>query len=196
MVKAVNRSTILDEYWPYPHQRRNEGCHDTAQLHRDSTDLGFTGSIQAVRRYLRTFTPSASAPAPRPAPRPAVVRWTMTNPGNLTDEGAFTLKEIRAGCPALDAVTDHIRDFAEIVRDLHGDQLPGWIEDVEQDPLRALHSLVNGPRRDQDAVIAGLSTPWSAGQVEGQNMRAKLVKRTGFGRANIDLLRKRILYRT
>ncbi|QNA77587.1 ISL3 family transposase [Streptomyces sp. So13.3] len=197
LVKAVNRSTILDKYRPYLHQRWNEGCHDPAQLHRDITALGFTGSIQAVRRYLRTFTPSAPAPAPRPAPRPRrVVRWIMTNPGNLTDEDALTLKEIRAGCPELDAVTDHVRDFAEMMRDLRGDQLPDWMERVEQDPLPALHSLITGLRRDQDAVIAGLSTPWSSGQVEGQNTRVKLIKRAGYGRANFDLLRKRILHRT
>lgn len=145
LVKAVNRSTILDEYRPYLHQRGHEGCHDTAQLHRDITALGFTGSIQAVRRYLRTFTPTAPAPAPRPAPRPRrVVRWTMTNPGNLTDEDALTLKEIRAGCPELDTVTDHIRDFAEMMRDLRGDQLPGWIGHAPP-PARPLPATAGPP---------------------------------------------------
>ncbi|MGW0633609.1 transposase [Streptomyces sp. NPDC002758] len=103
----------------------------------------------------------------------------MTNPGQLQDEDALTLKEIRAGCPELDAVTRHVRDFAAMMRDLRGDQLPKWMERVEQDALPALHSLVNGLRRDQDAVIAGLSTPWSSGQVEGQNTRTKLLKRAG-----------------
>ncbi|MFJ1752894.1 transposase [Kitasatospora sp. NPDC088134] len=197
LVKAVNRSTILDEYRPYLHQRWNGGCHDTARLHHDITALGFTGSIQTVRRYLRSLTPSTPAPAPRPAPRPRrIVRWIMTNPGNLTDEDTLTLKEIRAGCPELDAVTDHVRDFAEMMRDLRGEQLPDWMERVEQDPLPALHSLVNGLRRDQGAVIAGLSTPWSSGQIEGQNTRVKFIKRAGYGRANFDLLRKRILHRT
>jgi transposase len=120
----------------------------------------------------------------------------MTNPGNLPDEDTLPLNEIRAGCPELDAITDHVRDFAEMMRDLRGDQLPQWMERVEHDPLPALHSLVNGLRRDQDAVIAGLSSPWSSGQVEGQNTRVKLLKRAGYGRANFDLLRKRILHRT
>ncbi|MFF4429700.1 hypothetical protein ACFYZ4_11090 [Streptomyces sp. NPDC001513] len=58
----------------------------------------------------------------------------MTHPGNLPDEDTLTLKEIRAGCPELDAVTDHVRDFAEMMRDLRGDQLPQRMERVEQDP--------------------------------------------------------------
>ncbi|WP_143138430.1 transposase [Streptomyces mirabilis] len=197
LVKTINRSTILDAHRPHLHQRWNEGCDDTAQLHREIAALGFTGGIQTVRRYLRNFTPSAPTPAPRSAPRPRrVVRWIMTNPGNLLDDDALSLKEIRVGCPELNAVTDHARDFAEMMRDLRGDQLPQWMERVEQDPLPALHSLVNGLRRDQDAVVAGLSSPWSSGQVEGQNTRVKLLKRAGYGRANFDLLRKRILHRT
>ncbi|WP_180990011.1 transposase [Streptomyces noursei] len=70
------------------------------------------------------------------------------------------------------------------------------MERVEHDDLPALHSLITGLRRDQDAVIAGLSSPWSSGQVEGQNTRVKRIKRDGCGRANFDLLRTRILRRS
>ncbi|WUO09284.1 transposase [Streptomyces sp. NBC_00289] len=160
--------------------------------------MGFRGSIQTTRRYLRSFKTFTAAPAaPRVAPRPRrIVRWIMTNPGNLPDEDALALKEIRAVCPELDAVTQHVRDFATMLRDLTGNELPAWMERVEHDDLPALHSLVNGLRRDQDAVIAGLSSSWSSGQVEGQNTRAKRIKRDGYGRANFDLLRTRILQRS
>ncbi|MFF4864480.1 ISL3 family transposase [Streptomyces sp. NPDC001231] len=195
LVKATNRSTILDEYKPYLHQRWNEGCHNSAQLHQEIADLGFAGSIQTVRRYLRPFKATTAAPpARRPAPRPRrIVRWIMTDPGNLTADDATDLKEIRTRCPELDAVTHHVRDFATMMRDLRGDQLPAWMERALADDLPALHSLINGLSRDIDAVTAGLSTPWSSGQVEGQVTRTKLLKRQGFGRANLDLLRKRVL---
>lgn len=42
-------------------------------------------------------------------------------------------------------------------------------------------------------MTAGLSSSWSSGQVEGQVTRIKLIKRQGYGRAGLDLLRKRIL---
>jgi transposase len=83
-----------------------------------------------------------------------------------------------------------------MMRDLRGEQLPDWMDRVLADNLPALHSLVTGLRRDQDAVTAGLSTPWSSGQVEGQVTRVKLLKRQGFGRANLDFLRKRVLLTT
>lgn len=40
---------------------------------------------------------------------------------------------------------------------------------------------------------AGLTLPYSNGQTEGQVNRLKLIKRQGYGRANLDLLRKRVL---
>ncbi|WP_372513340.1 transposase [Nonomuraea thailandensis] len=59
-----------------------------------------------------------------------------------------------------------------------------------------MHRFAHGLCYDLDAIIAGLSLPWNSGQAEGQNTRVKLVKRQGYGRANFDLLRKRILLRT
>ncbi|MFE3183414.1 hypothetical protein ACFXKR_21470 [Streptomyces violascens] len=52
LVKATNRSTILDEYKPYLHRRWNEGCHSTPELHQKIVPLGFAGSIQAVRKRI------------------------------------------------------------------------------------------------------------------------------------------------
>ncbi|MEK8110385.1 transposase [Micromonospora sp. M12] len=46
---------------------------------------------------------------------------------------------------------------------------------------------------DRDAVVAGLTQPWSSGPVEGHVNRIKTIKRQMYGRANLDLLRKRVL---
>jgi transposase len=51
----------------------------------------------------------------------------------------------------------------------------------------------NGIDRDRDAVIAGLTLPWSSGVVEGHVNRIKMLKRQMYGRAGFDLLRKRVL---
>lgn len=40
-----------------------------------------------------------------------------------------------------------------------------------------LHSFVRGLRRDQDAVTAGLTLPWSSGTVEGHINRINMLKR-------------------
>jgi transposase len=46
-------------------------------------------------------------------------------------------------------------------------------------------------RRDHDAVVAGLTVPWSSGTVEGHVNR--IIKRQMFGRAKPDLLLRILL---
>jgi len=50
-----------------------------------------------------------------------------------------------------------------------------------------------GLRQDEPAVRAALLLPWSSGQVEGQVTRLKLIKRQGYGRAKLDLLKAQLL---
>lgn len=47
-------------------------------------------------------------------------------------------------------------------------------------------------RKDQTAVSAALTEPWSNGQTEGQINRLKLLKRQMYGRAGIAFLKARI----
>ncbi|MEU0212430.1 ISL3 family transposase [Streptomyces canus] len=55
LVNATNRVSILDPYPAHLHQRWNDGCRDSAQLHEEIRGLGFRGSIQTTRPYLRPF---------------------------------------------------------------------------------------------------------------------------------------------
>jgi len=64
---------------------------------------------------------------------------------------------------------------------------------VEASDLPALHAFVRGIRKDLDAVVAGLSLPYSNGPAEGVNTKVKLLKRQMYGRAGFALLRRRIL---
>ncbi|MFE9813260.1 transposase, partial [Streptomyces sp. NPDC005548] len=69
-----------------------------------------------------------------------------------------------------------------------------WIADAEQDTLVPLASFARNLRRDFDAVRNGPSLPYSSGAVEGNVNRLKMLKRQMFGRAGLDLLRKRVLF--
>jgi hypothetical protein len=59
---------------------------------------------------------------------------------------------------------------------LHGDRLDGWIARVEVDQLPDLHSFTGGLKRDLDAVVNGLTLPYSSGAVEGAVNRVKMLK--------------------
>ncbi len=68
-----------------------------------------------------------------------------------------------------------------------------WVADAVASSIAPLASFARGLRDDWEAVVAGLSLKWSNGPVEGSVNRIKMIKRQMFGRANFDLLRRRVL---
>ncbi|WUK26022.1 transposase [Streptomyces sp. NBC_00371] len=121
------------------------------------------------------------------------VSWIMTHPEHLRDEDACKLRRLRERDPELDRLTGHVRKFAVMMTARHGDRLEDWITEVERDSLAPLACFAHNLRRDFDAVRNGLSMPHSSGAVEGNINRLKMLKRQMFGRASLDLLRKRVL---
>ena len=77
-----------------------------------------------------------------------------------------------------------------MVKDQVASALDDWLHEAQ---ASALASFATGLRRDEDAVRAALTEPWSIGQVEGQVNRLKVIKRDMYGRAGFDLLRCRVL---
>jgi transposase len=56
-----------------------------------------------------------------------------------------------------------------------------------------LRTFASGLQQDIAAVSAALSHAASNGMTEGHVNRLKLIKRQGYGRAQFDLLRQRVL---
>jgi len=67
------------------------------------------------------------------------------------------------------------------------------VTDARSCGVPAVTTFAAGLEQDGAAVRAALTMPWSSGQAEGQINRLKLLKRQMYGRANLDLLRRRTL---
>jgi transposase len=72
--------------------------------------------------------------------------------------------------------------------------LDPWLAAAARSQIAELVSFARGIRQDEEAVAAALRSPYSQGQTEGQVNRLKMLKRQTYGRANFDLLRRRVLY--
>ena len=81
-----------------------------------------------------------------------------------------------------------------MLRERTGQQLEPWLKDVAESGLSEFEPFLTGIQRDKDAVLAGLSFPWSNGPTQGQVNRLKLIKRSMYGRAKFDLLKLRVLH--
>ena len=189
------RPSILDEHKPYLHQRWNDGVTNVIQLHAELKDRGYKGSYGTIRDYVLPFRQADAAPPAVPGPPKArdLARWITADPDNLDDDEKAELAKARGRCPDLDALAGHVTDFAKILTGRHGDRLDDWIAKVEADDQPDLHSFVRGIKRDYQAVLNGLTMPWSSGVVEGNVNRTKMIKRQMYGRAAFPLLRKRVL---
>jgi hypothetical protein len=200
LVKATNRTSVLDGHTEHLLTQLAAGVTDTNQLHHELRQRGYTGSIQTIRRYLHPLRDQAAPSTTRRATtRPAVpkprrvTRWIMTDPDHLDPGDRTQLTTALAACPELKALARHVRDFADLMNKRRGDRLADWMRTVEADNLPHLHSLITGLRRDLTAVTAGLTLTYSSGPVEGNVNRIKTIKRQMYGRASLPQLRKRIL---
>ncbi|WP_381805081.1 ISL3 family transposase [Streptomyces niveus] len=187
------RTSVLDEYKPYLDDRWNEGFTNAWKLWEEIVPLGYQGSYQRVRAYLRQKRTSPRPVTARPPSPRSVAGWVLRRPENLSETEQLHLKNVRANCPEIDALTRHVRSFATMLTERRGERLPDWLAAVRQDDLPSLHTLAAGIDRDREAVIAGLTLPWSSGVVEGHVNRIKMLKRQMFGRAGFQLPRKRVL---
>jgi transposase len=189
------RPSVLDDFKPYLHQRWNAGHTNVLQLHAEIKAVGYRGSYATVRSYLQPFRALGTAPPPVPAPPKArqVASWILRDPATLNDDEQVKLKDVRARCPHLGALADHVTEFAKILTGHHGDRLDAWIAAVDADDQPELRSFTTGLKQDYAAVLNGLTLPHSSGAVEGNVNRIKMIKRQMYGRASFDLLRKRVI---
>jgi len=196
LVKATTRQTKIDRYKPFLRQRWNEGVTSATALHAELQAKGWQGSVQAVQRYVRPFRAMTAAPPPSPV-IPAtrqITRWLLTRPAALSDEEQAQLASVQDRCPHLAVLAACVRSFAEIMAHRRGEQeLEGWLTQAEAADLPELRSFANGIRRDQQAVTAGLTLPYSSAAVEGNVNKIKMLKRQMYGRASFPLLRKRVI---
>ena len=85
--------------------------------------------------------------------------------------------------------------FHEVLSKGELEALDAWVHEASRSGLKQFKSIARSISQDYEAVKLALTSPWSTGQCEGQICRVKLIKRMGYGRAKMDLLRQRILHR-
>lgn len=195
------RSSQLDQYRDYMSQRWQTGCHNATQIWRELGKLGFTGSRGLVAQWAaqqRKLLPTKQA---GPPPK-RIIPWASGRAAwlfikaetDLKPEDRVALDRMRQASQKADQTYLLAQRFVKMVQEQRPDELAPWLEEVMKGSLKGLIRFANGLKQDFAAVHAALSLPWSNGQTEGQINRLKLIKRSMYGRARFDLLRKRVLY--
>jgi hypothetical protein len=116
---------VLDEFKPYLHHRFNTGHTNGSTLFAEIRAQGYRGSLGTALGYLRPFRALDAAPPAMPTPPTvrAVTGAILRHPDRLDADGQLTVKQVRARCPHLDALADHVSGFAEMIVGRHGERL-------------------------------------------------------------------------
>ncbi|MCO1604761.1 transposase [Desulfosporosinus nitroreducens] len=96
--------------------------------------------------------------------------------------------------PFVKEMQDCISDFRNIYVNKSVTLLEEFVEKYFKSSNKNLKSFANGIIRDFVAVKNSIISDYSNGFLEGNNNRLKMIKRTMYGRAGLDLLRAKIIY--
>ena len=142
------------------------------------SEQGYKGSQRAMYRYLATLEPAVNSAAKRgsssavkqPAlpPNPLLTlsvqqaTWLFFRKADeLKQEERERLQQLRQASPQIETAYQLVEQFLRMVRERTGEQLTAWLAEVQASQLQAFDSFVTGVQQDQDAVLAGLTLPWS-----------------------------------
>jgi transposase len=174
------------------------------QLWRETQALGYAHSARTVSRFitrLRQASAAGWAPATQTSPytraqgpSARAVSFTWVCPAaKRAQDAQLYVDQLTQADPAIAQAYTLSQAFLALVRERRGDALAAWMAEASASGIAALARCAQGLQEDLAAMQAGLPLPWSNGVVEGHVNRLKLLKRQGYGRAGVGLLRQRVM---
>jgi transposase len=196
-VKRRQRRSHIDPYKGYILRRWQEDCTNGYQLWRELRAQGYRGSARSVYNFLQPLSKGLVTPT---MPQELAyfsdqeTPWLFVrDPDDLDEKQRKSLGAVCKTSATAMAAYQLVQTFMTMVHKRTGNQLDSWLEAVAHSQIAEVESFAAGIERDKAAVVAGLTLPYSQGQVEGQITKLKLIKRSMYGRAGLDLLRQRVL---
>ncbi|AGW95724.1 hypothetical protein N234_37300 [Ralstonia pickettii DTP0602] len=198
--------TPLDPYRSYIEERIAQGCRFPELIWKELKQQGYTGSRAAVRNcVVRLLFPQSKVPllqAPvRTMPCPSARRlfgWLVGWRKLAVEEPRSADHErfVQALCkiePVVGEVRSLAREFLGLMHRRSPRQFDRWLKRLSRCDAAEMRRFAQSLRADLPAVRAAFKLSWSNGQTEGHVNRLKFLKRQMYGRANIELLRLRVL---
>jgi transposase len=200
--------SLLAPFKPYLVERWNAGCHTGTVLLREIMAQGYQGGQSLALAYITQLRKAAGIPPMRRVgvtgalitdptqrvPSSRDLSWLVLRRSETRDASEQAqLEHLEASHAAVQQGIQLAQEFATMLRERQGAQLDAWLARAEASGLAPLVSFANGIRKDYAAVQAGLTLAWSNGPTEGHINRLKQVKRQMYGRANLDLLKLRLM---
>jgi len=159
--------------------------------------LGFSGRPGIVRKWAegrrkakpQAHVKSTSVTGQLPA-NGQLARLLMANGDALPKADRDLVAHLFDEVPPVAAAITVAKQLNALLRRKTSEKLTQILDAAVATPLKDFAASL---RRDIAAIQAALDLPWTTSPVEGQINRLKMLKRTMYGRAGFQLLRKRVL---
>ena len=161
-----------------------------ASRHQPKISIFRRESAKSGQDPSRDPATTAKPPKPQPPTPRKAARLLRSQPDKLGEDDRRFVTALLELSPPIARAVELAKAFSSMVKEGRADQLDGWIRAAEEGGFKGFAGSL---RQDRDAVHAALTLPWSTGPVEGQINRLKAIKRSMYGRAGFDLLRRRVL---
>jgi transposase len=187
------RESSLDQYLQWLDDQWAAGQRNATELWRRLKRQGFRGCLRIVSEWATRRRQAEKADGGNLSRAPSartIARLMTIGRDALSKAETITVAAIEQGVPLLVEAREIIAAFQAMVRKKSLADLASWLEQARSSLVA---SFANGVIRDQAAVSAAITLPWSNGQTEGQITKLKLVKRQMYGRGKLDLLQARVI---
>jgi transposase len=194
-----------------------EGTTKVRHLFSDIRHRGYIGSYCHLARFLAPWRSCASSgdgedrfASDQEAPAAPPVRTLDPMTGRqispltaaalcVKPRGQMTARQV-ANVDALKATSAEFTTMRHLAMRFRGllrggtvERLDIWLNDARKCGIYGMRRFAKTLRQDIEAVRNAVLESWSNGQTEGQINKLKMLKRSMYGRAGVDLLRVRMM---
>ena len=162
------------------------------KIYYEIKEMGFSGSSTPFYDYIKkrknTYGKSVTLP-------PLKISSSLcgTRLFCLSKEEKHTMRILLASNKWLRELKQCARMFHDIIMGKDSDALDDWMKQAKAIGIKHLNSFVYGVERDIAAIKNAIIYHWSNGIVEGHVNRLKNIKRQMYGRAGLELLKRKVV---
>jgi hypothetical protein len=207
---STRKSDLLGPFQEYLSQRWTDGFRHGRHLLKEIKRLGYIGSRSSLERLffiwrgngrsdpgthsLIADDATVTGPAAVQLISPIIAAVLSMKPTPmLTIRQAAKVAVLKSISPDFVAMRSFAMRFRGIMRSGDVGKLTVWLDDVHHCGVYGMQRFARSLQQDIHAVRNAITEPWSNGQLEGQISRLKMLKRAMYGRANVELLRARMM---
>jgi transposase len=173
--RQSRRRSVFDPSAEYVLQRGPAGIHEGKQLYEEIRAQGFAATVRIVQRGCSKRLPMSHQPflclrqQPQNASRPTRRAFLfIREPKKLTEEEGAELALICQRSATAQKSYQLTQQFMTMLRLRRGQECESWLQAVEISHIAELSDFAHSLLKDKDAVVAGLTLPYSNGPVEAQ----------------------------